>query len=397
MTSSVGRTTDTAGRRAGRSRRCLGARTLVQVSTRESGASLGTPFGIPLRLSGSWFLGAAIVTWLFAPSVERWLAVEPPWSWVVAASFAVLLGLSVVAHEMAHAVAALRFGLKVTSMTIHVLGGVTTMESENRRPWVDFVIAAVGPLTSLVVAAVAFAGYQTAPDGTVFSYIAYQLTAANLIVGVFNLVPALPLDGGRLLRDVIWAVSGRERVGTVVAGWTGRAFAVVVALAALLPTFLGHPDLVWLVWGMVLAVFIWLEASRSLAGARTLQAAEAISAGSLMRPVIQLRHDTPLAVALNQLPDPGTAILVCDSDGAVTGVVSPDAAAAVPDERRPWVPIASVAVSTSSRHRITPDTHGVELITALNDQPAPVHLVGSEDGTVYGVLVTADVQASLSR
>ena len=367
------------------------------MATHASGVSLGAPFGIPLRLSGSWFIGAAIVTWLFAPSAERWLAVEPPWSWVVAASFAVLLGLSVVAHEMAHAVAALRFGLRVRSMTIHVLGGVTEMESENRRPWVDFVIAAVGPITSLAVAAVALAAYRTAPEGTVFSFIAWQLTAANLVVGVFNLVPALPLDGGRLLRDVIWAVSGREHVGTVVAGWTGRVFAVLVALSALLPPFLGYPDFVWLVWGLVLAVFIWIEASRSLAGAKAVKAASAISAGSLMRPVVTFRHDTPLSVALAQCADPRTAILVADSDGQVSGVVSPDAADAVPPERRPWVPVSSVAVSTPSAHRIAPDSHGMDLIAALNDQPAPVHIVGGPDGTVYGVLVTADVQASLGR
>jgi Zn-dependent protease len=112
---------------------------------------LGRPFGVPLQLSSSWFLGAAIIAWIFAPVVERWLLLEPPWTLVVGASFAVLLGLSVLAHEMAHAVMAQRFGLGVRSMTIHLIGGVTAMEAETKRPWVDFTIAVVGPLTSLVV------------------------------------------------------------------------------------------------------------------------------------------------------------------------------------------------------------------------------------------------------
>ena len=186
-------------------------------------------------------------------------------------------------------------------------------------------------------------------------------------------------------------------MGTVVAGWTGRVFAVAVALSAVLPMLFGYPDLVWLVWGMVLAIFIWIEASRSLKGAQAVKAANAISASSLMRPAVMLRHDTPLSVAQSQLPTPGTAILVTDSDGEVSGVVSPEAADAVPVERRPWVPIASVSVSTPSSHRIPPESHGMDLVTALNDRPAPVHVVGGADGTVYGVLVTADVQASLSR
>jgi Zn-dependent protease len=348
-------------------------------------------------LSSSWFVGAAIIAWLFAPSAERWLAVEPPWSWVVAASFAVLLGLSVLAHELSHAVVAQRFGLRVRSMTIHLLGGVTSMDAENRRPWVDFVIAAVGPITSLGVAAVAWLGYLAAPADTVFSFVTWQLTAANVLVGIFNLVPALPLDGGRLLRDVVWAASGREHVGTVVAGWTGRAFAVVVAFSALLPLMLGSNDVVWLAWGLLLAGFIWVEASRSLAGAKAVRAASSLTVQSLMRPGVTMRHDTPLSVAMSQLPDRRTAILVADSDGRVTGVVNPEAAEAVPMDRRPWVPIASVAVTVKPDQRIEPTSHGMELIEALNVRPAPVHLVGDDKGTVYGVLVTADVQATLSR
>jgi len=359
--------------------------------------SLGSPFGIPLRLSSSWFIGAAIISWVFAPSVQRWLAVEPPWSWVVAASFAVLLGLSVLAHELSHAVVAQRFGVRVRSMTIHLLGGVTSMDAENRRPWVDFAIALVGPLTSLVVAGVSWLGYLAAPSETVFSFVAWQLTAANVLVGVFNLVPALPLDGGRLLRDVVWAASGREDVGTTVAGWTGRVFAVVVAATAVLPILLGSTDVVWLAWGLLLAGFIWIEASRSLAGAKAVRTASSLTMQSLMRPGITLRHDTPLSVALAQLPSSRTAILVADSDGRVSGVVNPEAAEAVPSERRPWVPIASVAVTVRSDQRIAPTLNGMDLIDAINAEPAPVHLVGNGDGTVYGVLVTADVQATLSR
>jgi Zn-dependent protease len=363
----------------------------------QSGVSLGSPFGVPLRLSSSWFIGAAVIAWLFAPVAERWLSLEPPWSWVVAASFAVLLGLSVLAHEMAHAVAAQRFGLRVRSMTIHLLGGVTQMDAETRRPWVDFTIAAVGPITSLAVGGLAWLGYLAAPSDTVFSFVTWQLTAANLIVGLFNLVPALPLDGGRLLRDVIWAASGREHVGTIVAGWTGRVFAILVALSAVLPVLLGSPDLVWLVWGAMLAGFIWFEASRSLAGAKASQVVATLNASSLMRPVVTVRHDTPLSIALAEVVDGRTAIVVSDSSGAVSGVVNPDAASAVPVERRPWVPVSSVAVTVDAANRVDPTTGGMELINALNGSPAPVHMVMDAQGTVYGVLVTADVEASLTR
>jgi Zn-dependent protease len=361
-----------------------------------SGVSLGAPFGVPLWLSSSWFIGAAIITWLFAPVAERWLLLEPPWTWVVAASFAVLLGMSVVAHEMAHAIAAQRFGLKVRSMTIHLLGGVTQMDAETRRPWVDFVIAGVGPLTSLAVAGLSWGAHLAAPEDTVFSFVTWQLTAANLIVGIFNLVPALPLDGGRLLRDVIWAASGRESTGTLVAGWTGRAFAVLVAFGAVLPLLLGSTDVVWLAWGLLLAGFIWFEASRSLQGAKASSAISRLAVSALMRPGVYYPHDTPLSMALAATVDRRTAILVTDSTGRVIGVVNSDAASAVPVERRPWVPVSSVAYTVGSEQRIDYWSGGMDLIDALNASPSPVHLVSDAQGTVYGVLVTADVEASLA-
>lgn len=360
------------------------------------GISLGAPFGVPLRLSSSWFLGAAIIAWVFSPVVERWLALEPPWTFVVGLSFAVLLGFSVVAHEMAHALMAQHYGLHVRSMTIHLIGGVTAMDAETRRPWVDFRIAVVGPLTSLGVGGIAGLAYLVAPEGTVFAFVTWQLMAANLVVGLLNLVPALPLDGGRLLRDVVWAASGREGLGTVVAGWTGRGFAVVLAFFALLPVLLGRPDFIWLGWGLLLAGFVWLEASRSLKHAGVSQAIDELKVADLVRPVVLVSHDTSLAVALHQLNDDRTALGVTDAHGAVAGVVQPDAALAVPVERRPWVPVSSVAVSVSQGGSLSLDASGRDLIETLTTSGAAVHLVEDEAGSVYGVLVSADVEEALT-
>lgn len=358
--------------------------------------SLGRPFGVPLQLSSSWFLGAAIIAWVFAPVVERWLLIEAPWTLVVGVSFAVLLGLSVLAHEMAHAVMAQHFGLRVRSMTIHLIGGVTSMDAETRRPWVDFTIAVVGPLMSLLVGGLAWLGYLAAPDGTVFAFVTWQLMAANLIVGLLNLVPALPLDGGRLLRDVVWAASGREHVGTIVAGWTGRAFAVLVALLAVLPVLLGRPDVVWLAWGLLLAGFIWVEASRSLRFAALSRTISHLSTSTLMRPVVFVPHDTPLASALARQTDPRTVLVVTDARGAVAGVVRTESAMAIPVERRPWVPVSSVSTTVPDVGRIHPTAHGHDLIGTLTADPAAVHLVEDDQGTLYGVLVTADVEGALA-
>jgi Zn-dependent protease len=360
------------------------------------GLSLGQPFGVPLRLSSSWFIGAAIITWILEPLVQRWLLLEPPWSWVVGITFAVLLGLSVLAHEMAHAVAAQRFGLQVRSMTIHLIGGVTAMEAETRRPWVDFVIAVVGPLTSLVLGGVAWAAYLASPEGTVFAFITWQLMVANLVVGVLNLVPALPLDGGRLLRDVVWALSGREHVGTLVAGWTGRGFAALLALLAVLPTLLGSTDVIWLAWGLLLAVFIWVEASRSLQAVAISRRLEGLTVERLVRPALLVPQQTPVEVALEQLARSGRSELVLtDEQGGPVGIVQRDAAAAVPADRRGQMPVSAAARSASPRSALSASLSGRDLIARLNASPQDQHLVVDTHGTVYGVLVTADVEAYL--
>lgn len=330
--------------------------------------------------------------------MQRWLLLEPPWSWLVGITFAVLLGLSVLAHEMAHAVAAQRFGLQVRSMTIHLIGGVTSMDAETRRPWVDFVIAVVGPLTSLGVGGAAWAVYQVAPQGTVFAFVSWQLMVANLVVGVLNLVPALPLDGGRLLRDVVWAVSGREHVGTLVAGWTGRGFAVFLAIIAVLPTVLGSTDVIWLAWGLLLAVFVWVEASRSLQAVALSRALEQLTVAQLVRPALLVPQATSVASAVDQLVASGRAELVLtDQQGTAVGIVQQDAVGAVPLERRSEMPVSGAARSVSQRSALPSSLAGRDLIARLNASPQDQHLVVDENGTVYGVLVTADVEAYLRR
>ena len=100
-------------------------------------------------VSWTWFLGALLISWVFVPVVERRIPDLEGWAFAVAACFAVLLGLSVLVHELAHAVVAMRLGQQVRGITLHLLGGVSEIVGAQSRPWADFVIAAVGPIASL--------------------------------------------------------------------------------------------------------------------------------------------------------------------------------------------------------------------------------------------------------
>jgi Zn-dependent protease/CBS domain-containing protein len=365
---------------------------------RPSGLSLGRPFGVPIFLSWSWFAGAALITWLFAPLVENRLpALNGSSAVAVAASFAVLLGLSVLIHELAHAVMALRLGLSVRQITLHLLGGVSEIEGEQRKPWVDFVIAAVGPIASLLLAGLGFVLVQVLPDGTALNLVAFQLAVANLLVGAFNLVPGLPLDGGRMLRDVIWAASGNESTGTIAAAWTGRVLAGAIVLLAVWPILNGGTNIIWLVWGIVLASFIWIEADRALRSGRLRAALPQVNTRSLTRRAIPVAADLPISEALRQLATAQAgAIVTLDRSGQPLGVVNEAAVAAVPEVRRPWVDVSTVARALPKDATVSADLAGELLVAHLSEHPASEYLVVESDGSVYGVLARADVEAALS-
>ncbi len=171
---------------------------------------LGTVSGIDITVQHSWFLIVLLIAVVLEP---RLLEVEPSlgnMAYLAGAAFAVLLYLSVLLHEVSHAVAARAFQMPVSSINLHFLGGATEIEGEATTPWREFVIAVVGPLTSLAIGGIAYVSLGLFDDGGLVRFSVAALAGANLIVGVLNLVPGLPLDGGRVLQAIVWGVSSRR-------------------------------------------------------------------------------------------------------------------------------------------------------------------------------------------
>src|SRR5690349_4569569 len=163
---------------------------------------------------------------LFAPRVED---AEPglgALKYVAGLALAVLLYLSILLHEMSHALMAKHFGLPVRSISLQFLGGMTEIEGEAATPGQEFKIAVVGPLTSLAVGVAGLVLLLGVPDGLTRMAVQW-LAGTNLIVGALNLVPGLPLDGGRVLRAAVWQAAGNMHRGTIVAAWAGRGVAVL--------------------------------------------------------------------------------------------------------------------------------------------------------------------------
>lgn len=354
---------------------------------------VGTVAGSDVLVSTSWFLVAALIAIIMAPLVEQ---VQPglgALKYVAGLAFAVLLYGSVLLHEASHAIVAKRLGYPVSSITLHFLGGMTSIEGEAKRPREEFLIAVVGPLTSIAVGAVALLLLPVTPDG--LTRLAMEgLAGANLLVGVLNLVPGLPLDGGRVLKAGVWGATGSIVRGTVVAGWGGRLAAVaVLAWPLAQESVLGTPpDVIDFILALVVAAFLWSGATASMAAARMRSRIPQLVARDLARRTLAVPADLPLSEAVRRAQEAQAGgILTTTTDGRASGLVSEAALLATPEDRRPWVPTSSVARTLEEGLRLPVGLRGEDLVLALTRMPAAEYLLVEDDGSVYGVLVTADV------
>ena len=177
---------------------------------------IGQIGGVDVLVRSSWLIVAVLISVMLAPRVEQVQPGLDGWKYVAGVAFAVLLYLSVLLHEASHALMAQRYGLPVTSITLHFLGGVTEIDGEPDTPRREFGVSVVGPLTSIGVGLVFFALNFVVADG-LLGLAVDALAISNLIVGVLNLVPGLPLDGGRVLRAAVWKLTGNPHTGTIVA------------------------------------------------------------------------------------------------------------------------------------------------------------------------------------
>ncbi len=360
---------------------------------------IGTFRGIDVLVRSSWLLVALLISVLLAPRVEE---VQPglgPLKYVAGVAFAVLLYLSVLLHEMSHAVMAQRYGLGVRSISLHFLGGATEIDSETRTPGQEFIVAVVGPLTSIAVGAAALGLLFIVPDGLVALTVG-GLAGANLIVGVLNLVPGLPLDGGRVLRAAVWKVTGNVHRGTMVAGWGGRIAAVLVLLyPSLASTFTGfHPDVYDYLMAVVLAAFLWSGATASMLNARIRRRLPYLKARPLARRVIAVPAELPVSEAVRQAQESGAgAIVVHAGDERLNGIVSEAALVATPEDRRAWMPVSSVTRSIEPGLLLDVDIAGEDLLRAMSGTPAEEYVLVEPDGSIFGVLCTTDVDRAFAQ
>ncbi|HEV2089422.1 MAG TPA: site-2 protease family protein, partial [Cryptosporangiaceae bacterium] len=231
------------------------------------GLRIGRILGVPVYVSAAWLVMAVLLIAIYAPVVQGRLAgISVSRAYLVAAAFVGLLLASVLAHELGHAVTAKRLGIRVRAMTLWMLGGYTELEREPSTPAGEFLVAVAGPAVSLALGAAGIAAAVVTPAGGTAHELAVQFALSNVLVGVFNLLPGLPLDGGSLVRAGLWRLTGDRHGATIASGWTGRAVAVLVLAGGVALSTTRSSTGVLLT--IVVGLFLWMGASRAIRAGR---------------------------------------------------------------------------------------------------------------------------------
>jgi Zn-dependent protease/CBS domain-containing protein len=361
---------------------------------------VGSFRGVPLYFAPSWVLIATLITVTYNRIIyDNVTGIGRGTSYLVAFVFAVLLALCVLAHELGHTAVSLALGQPVHRVVIFLLGGMSEIDGEIRRPRDEFLIALAGPLASLVLAGGAWVGYSFAADATVLSVLLALLMWSNLVVGIFNLLPGLPLDGGRALRAGVWGATQSRFTGTRVAAWSGRVVAIIVAVGSVLINVNGFNwGLGTALFGLALGAFIWIAATQSLRVAELQQRLPLLSMQRLLRPALPVPAELPVAEAIRRAGEARAGgLVVVDSANTPRAIVDEARIGAVPLDRRPWVPVSDVARPIEPGMVLGVDLAGDQLLTALRSTPAHEYLVVHRDGTPAGILSAKDLMAELAR
>lgn len=368
-------------------------------ATRQDGIPLGRIVGIPVVLAWSWFIIAAFVVMVFGPQVAGLYPELGIGAYGVAFAYAVLLAVSVLIHELAHALSARRFGWPTTRIVLNLWGGHTQFENFAASPGRSLVVALAGPAANFILALAGWGAILLLEPTGVTNLLANILVWANFLVAAFNVLPGLPLDGGRIVESAVWRFTGSQEKGTVAAGWTGRLIAVgLIAAVVLVPLLIGtQPSPVTVIVAVVMGGFLWLGASSAIANARMRLRLPEVSAGRLKHPAVGVLAGTTVQQVKRLLADrPGVDVVLTSPNGLPEAVVDRGALTAVPDSQAETTSANAVARALAPGAHVPEFAEGQELVQYLARLAGSEYAVTDRQGAVTGLLHQSVVIAAIT-
>lgn len=364
-----------------------------------NGFKLIKVLGIPIYINYTWFIVFALVVYHLAVLYFPYLGpyYRPSIRWIMAFVAAFILFSSILLHELAHSFMAQKQGIKIKSITLFIFGGIAQMIGETRSPRGEIKIAAAGPALSLFFSGIFWTitylykrDMAASPVMAVSQFLAYT----NMIVAIFNLIPGFPLDGGRILRAIIWERTGNLSRATLITSRIGKGFAIILIVMGLWNIVQGiFINGIWLIF---IGIFLQQAAEEGYRQTLLHRVLSAIKVRDIMvSPVILVEdyltiegvvNDFFFRYRFNSFP--------VVSNNTLVGIISIHDIKKIEKDRWPYTTVREVMYTELSEFTISPERGAIEALDRMVEGQRG-RLVVSEDGKVTGIISQRDIMQTL--
>ena len=357
--------------------------------------------GFQVRIDFSWIIIAVLIAWSLSTGLfpYQYRGLSTSTYWIMGIIGAVGLFLSIIVHEFSHSLVARKHGIPMKGITLFIFGGMAEMSDEPPSPKAEFMMAAVGPLSSILIAGIFYALYSAGvsagisrPVNGVVQYLAY----INALLAAFNVIPAFPLDGGRVLRSILWGIKGNLRWATRISSWVGSGFGIVLIALGVFSFFGGN--FIGGMWWFLIGIFLYSAAKMSYQQLLTRRALEGESVRRFMKtdpvtvtpdmPIDRLVEEYVYVFHHKMYP------VVSDSD-RVDGCVTTRQIKEVPRDEWNQKRVKDIEVPCSEDNTIEPDADAIEALSLMS-RTGTSRLIVKEGDRLLGVVSLKDMLKFLS-
>jgi Zn-dependent protease/CBS domain-containing protein len=356
--------------------------------------------GFEVKIDSSWIILAILITWSLAKGVFPAYFEDMPASnyWAMGVAGALGLFLSIILHELSHSLVARRFGIPMKGITLFIFGGVAEMSEEPSSARAEFLTAIVGPISSVLIAVVFYgilqigeaSGWPTTVNGVLF-----YLVWVNFILALFNLLPAFPLDGGRVLRSVLWSWKKNLSWATMVSSRVGSAFGVLFIAWGLWEIIQGN--FIGGLWQAMIGLFLRGAAKSSYQQIVTRDLLSGLTVGRFMTPD---PVTVPPDISLQRFVDDYLyrshhRIYPVVKDGELVGCVTAKKLKDIPRQEWPQRRVGEIAAGCEEAAVISPDSEAMAAIDSMN-RTGSSRLMVVENGRLVGIVTLKDLSEILA-
>ena len=361
---------------------------------------IGNLFGIPFYVNPSWFLVLGLFTWSYSSGIAaQFPALSSEVPLLLGLVTSLLLFASVLAHELGHSFVALRQGIGVQSITLFLFGGLASLDQESKTPGETFWVAIAGPVVSLLLFGLLSLMTLATGATTPLTAILSLLASVNLALALFNLIPGLPLDGGNILKALVWKVTGNPYKGVAFASRVGQIFGWVAIASGLLPLLISGSF--GSVWNLLIGVFLLQNAGRAGQSAKIQQqfigltAADAVALNSpIVSAQLSLREFADQQILSR---DNWRKFLVTNAEGQLVGEIAIDALQTRSVEQWVDTQVQDLMKPIEPSLTVTSGQPLLEVAKLLEEKQLPALTVVRDNGVLVGILEKASIREVLQR